>query len=535
MELGSARGHSQRMHLADRTLAWSLGFLDRERHLVWNPSWYDGVVPARTVHLVPGSAWTAYGLLARRAPGDLDEASAIISTLLDLQYDAPGTPFDGTFATFAESPRPPSGEAGEAVVWRDYDPNWRQFLGTTFVLVLEDFGADLPVGLVEAIEKAVGRAVHGEPEGRIALDYTNPGLMHAFLLAWYGNRAHEPSLVARGEANARAIVERFDELGTFDEHNSPTYYGIDLLALALWRELAPTPSFAEAGARVAEALWNETLERYNPTLRNWCGPYTRSYGPDATRSVTLLGLWYAAVRGEEDAPLPPLPVPEDVGAPTPELHHANDVMAGPVIARLAGGFTATDWTAVAPDQGPASRNDSIRDRVPGRLTSERLVLRDVGGRALSSWIAPTLMIGAESSDRDWPPSGQGVPVCLHWLEAGVSTEVGAAVAVLWMPGSHVVHATAGRDGVTLDRPDAPPDEPLRLLLSGAVPSVAGTVLRTLSLTLVVTGDVSAIECRPVAAAGTAADHEVVLVPPRGRPLSQASLHVEVRSAPSGAG
>ena len=42
----------------------------------------------------------------------------------------------GTYARFAEWPEPTDG----AVEWVDYDPNWRQFVGTTLALVLERAG-----------------------------------------------------------------------------------------------------------------------------------------------------------------------------------------------------------------------------------------------------------------------------------------------------------------------------------------------------------------------------------------------------------
>ncbi len=507
---GLAGASAHRVRLASRTLEWGLAFLDRDRHLVWNPSWYDAAVPAWTVHLVPGSAWTAYGLLARRAPGDLDEAVAILGALLDLQYDASGEPFDGTFAAFAESPEPP---AGRAVIWQDYDPNWRQFLGTTFVLVLEDFARELPGPLVHALESSIARAVHGEPEGRIALDYTNPGLMHAFLVAWHGRRAGDASLVGRGEQLGRAIVRRFDELGAFDEHNSPTYYGIDLLALALWHELAPTPFFSVEGRRLTRALWTETLERYNPVLRNWCGPYTRSYGPDVTRSVTLLGLWYEAAMGEDLAPLPALPPPGEGELHHLELHHANDVMAGPVVARLASAVPEHLGTASAGSPGGTASAGS-----PGG--DERQLRRRVGERDLSAWITPSLMIGAESSERDWSPSGQAVPVCAHWLEAPCEA---SGIATLWMPGAHVVHAETAPHVVSVERPCAAPDEPLVLALSGATPSVDGTTLRTSAATVLVTGDVTRLEVRRVLGSGSAAEHEILVHPPPGTAAARVSL------------
>ena len=60
---------------------------------------------------------------------------AVIEALLALQYDQTGAVWHGTFARFAEWPEP----TAEAVEWDDYDPNWRQFLGTTWLVILREF------------------------------------------------------------------------------------------------------------------------------------------------------------------------------------------------------------------------------------------------------------------------------------------------------------------------------------------------------------------------------------------------------------
>ena len=134
-------------------------------------------------------------------------------------------------------------------------------------------------------------------------------------------------LVARGEAFARAVVEFHDRHDAFDEYNSPTYSGIDLYALALWTAFAPTQFFPDAGLRLATTLWNQADAIYHPALRNWCEPFTHSYHPDATRSVTLLALWKWARDGRNSLPLSNLDhFPID---------HCHDIMAGTVIARLA--------------------------------------------------------------------------------------------------------------------------------------------------------------------------------------------------------
>ena len=114
--------------------------------------------------------------------------------------------------------------------------------------------------------------------------------MRAWLDSWHGQRVGDARRLERGRAFAEAIVADFDRFGAFDEFNAPTYYGIDVYALRLWQAFSPDPFFAIHGGRLENELWRSAGEFYNANLRNYCGPFTRSYNPDATRSVTLFSI-----------------------------------------------------------------------------------------------------------------------------------------------------------------------------------------------------------------------------------------------------
>src|SRR5687767_8639532 len=139
---------------------------DDERGLLWNmPGAFDDKVgPPQSFHLVQQSPWYALGLLAR---GDTHRAWRVLNELCALQYDEPGTPWHGTFARFAESPPPRAG----AVEWIDYDPNWRQFVGTAFALALRRF--EVPDATADRMRAAIALAVAGEPPDRVAPWYSN--------------------------------------------------------------------------------------------------------------------------------------------------------------------------------------------------------------------------------------------------------------------------------------------------------------------------------------------------------------------------
>lgn len=389
---------------------------DSVEHMVWNPPGsFDADAPPMSLHLVPNTAWCAYALLAA---GEVDEATAALRALLALQYDRPRRAWDGTFRRFLEIPEPPD----NAEMWVHYDPNWRQFVGTTFALIVEDFAGVLDASFVDELVTSIGRACAGEPDYRIPPSYTNPALMRAWLDAWYGARVGDVHFGERGMTFAKRIVDDWTAFHAFDEFNSPTYYGIDLYALRLWQLFPPDPYFADWGAFLENALWREEVARsYNPHLRNFCGPYTRSYSPDARRSVSLFSLWLWAAYGREFAPMP------DLDAES--VDHGHDLMAGSVFARLWTGPTAL------PQEHLLSSSLSIvRKRIPR-------------GRFVTTWNHRTLMLGAESSAIDWGGWSQFMPVTAHWGSAG-------ELAVLWLVDPHVVDARASERRLDIRIPNA---------------------------------------------------------------------------------
>ena len=144
--------------LATSSLSWMDGLYDERAALLWNPPDLEAGSP-RTRHMVRESGWYALGLLARGGRGDVERASRTLEAIVDAQYDAEGCIWHGTFARAPEESHPPA----DAREWVHYDPNWRQFIGTTIVQVLRSHAQALPDRLVERLEQAVELAVVGEP------------------------------------------------------------------------------------------------------------------------------------------------------------------------------------------------------------------------------------------------------------------------------------------------------------------------------------------------------------------------------------
>ena len=388
----TSRSHAD---LSTATLAWSEQWFDPSVGLLWNPDGsFDELAPPRTLHLVPQSAWFAVGLLVRDRPGDRGTAAAVFDRLVDDQYDQPGTIWHGTFRRFHEAPDPGPG----AVEWIDYDPNWRQFIGTTFLLALRRHGDRIDSSTRARMEGAIRLAVVGEPPDRVAASYSNIALMRAWLDVEAGQRFDEPTWVERGEALGQAVVERFRRFGAFDEYNSPTYYGIDLYALGLWVREPVSDVLAELGAEVEAALWSDAAALHHAGLRNQCGPYSRAYGTDMRRYAALLGLCVWDAVGAALAPFPAL---------DERFDHSHDATMGPVLS-LVG-------TAV-PDAAAAHLRSFTGTRAVERL------IGDTPRRTVTAWLSDHLMVGAEDGELDVQARGQFMPATAHWRAGTMRVE-----------------------------------------------------------------------------------------------------------------
>ena len=367
--------------LLDVSMAWMDDWWDPSAGLLWNMDGsYDEIAPPRSIHLVPQSAWYAAGLLFRGAAGDEARAVRTIEALLACQYDRPGTAWHGTFARFLETPEPREG----AVMWVDYDPNWRQFIGTTFEVLLQD-GLIADGALAARVGAAIAVAVAGEPVDRVPPSYSNIALMRAWLEVERGRDG--------AEDYARAVVEHFDEFGAFEEYNSATYYGVDLYALALWRDRSSSSFLRAAGARLEATLWRDVARWYHPGLRNLCGPWSRSYGMDLRAYASLLGLWMwsgLGSGGRAEAPVP------DVASGRP-FEHSHDLSHAPMADRLG---------AVIPSDAVGSLRSFVGEHtVSQRITSSRVA---------TGWLSDRVMCGGEDGDITASARGQFHPATAHW-------------------------------------------------------------------------------------------------------------------------
>ena len=342
------------------------------------------------------TSWYALGLLQRGRQGDAERARRAIETIIAKQYDSPGTLFHGSFPRFhGDPPLPPP----TAVEFREFDPNWRQFIGTALALSVARFGAQLG-GLRVDIERSVELAAAGERRDRVAPDYSNIALLHAWLLAETGS-------TREGETLAREIGDRYRVAGALDEHNSPTYDGVALYALSLWREEPPSPTFADLGEELYAGLWGNIGDTYHAGLRNVCGPYSRAVGMDLRTYSAVVGLWIWAAVGREIAPFPDL---------AGEFDHAGDVCFGPLVDLFA-----------------VDVPDSARGHLE-RFRGERMVRAGPAGTwGATSWLGERVMLGGHTGAAVRVGGAQLHPATVHWDQGWVRVRGGGQIDAVATP------------------------------------------------------------------------------------------------------
>ena len=362
-----------------------------------------------------GATYIALGLLWRDAVHDRSAAASILRGVLDLQYD------DGPESQLHGVWRRRRGEL-------DHDSNWREFVGCGLVLILETFPDRLPAELVSDIQAALLRAAIGTARRNVGAAYTNIALMSAFLLDHVGTRQGRDDLRQAGQEKAEAIHELFSRHKTFHEYNSPTYYGTDLMALALWREHGCSARMRELGGWMEADLWRDIGLFYHAEMRNMCGPFVRAYGMDMTRYCALTGLWIALAVGEPSSS----PWPLEGG------YHQGERIYGPVFAILR-------------PRVPADVMPHLRS-----FTGARRFERTFAETKATVLIEKNLMLGAATLKRRWD---QLHPATIYWRPAAEQP-----VGWILLTGTNDGLAPAVADRSLQIRRESASDEPIQFLL-----------------------------------------------------------------------
>ncbi len=176
---------------------------DSEAHLVRYPAGFSGHPGSPNPrHMVRETSNYALGLLMRDGK-ETANAPPKDLTLSSASSSLKGRSLVRHLPAYPRRARP----AGAAtVMWTNYDPNWRVFIGTTFELILIEYPERIPPSLALKMYKAIDAAIDGEmKQGRLKPNYSNIALMYGALWDFAANHDNNAEWKQKSSAWIREV------------------------------------------------------------------------------------------------------------------------------------------------------------------------------------------------------------------------------------------------------------------------------------------------------------------------------------------
>lgn len=391
-----------------------------EDSMTWMDKYYDPKVKqlydleskAAMNHETLTSAWYAVGLLARNGNSgkDVSEAGSIINYIIDDQHKNPADLWYGDYTREPEEPNVGT-TVYPAKPYGSWDPNWRGFIGLSFITMYEDFGHLLSKQIKDSMLESLYNCSVGDSyrEGGVNGDnlypaYSNPAIMRAIGTGWTGRHTGDANMTKAGEDYAKKIIKLWDMHKTLSEFNSATYTGISIFGLTLWSKYSPKDSImAQRGPDMLRGVWNTTAQLWHPEMRNLAGPWDRSYSFDMTIHLGHLSLFLAPIIGRKEAGLHQHPE---------IMSHARDWAWAPLIAVHSEFHNSLLSNELKDSLKTFSKERSWKGQA-------YYPPYDLESRNITVWMGKKLMIGAQSyrtQSKNGPSNnnGQFHPAVAQW-------------------------------------------------------------------------------------------------------------------------
>ncbi|RDW84774.1 hypothetical protein BP6252_02364 [Coleophoma cylindrospora] len=396
------------------------------------------------------TAWYIPGLLHRNQGDDLKNAELALKNLINVQMNYNYTSYwYGDFKLAPDEPNPSyDSTLYPPQIYGTYDPNWREFIGSQLVQIVEEFEDILDPELVSGIETALAYDAVGamrrngtNADGdNLILAYSNPQYMRTLVVGWIGARLNNQTFIDFANTKGTELFELFTANGTntLGEYNCPNYYAEDVWGIAANIKYGPKNATMTTNAKyILTELWKDIADHYNPYLGNIAGPYDRAYARDMPTHSAIVGQFWWGLFGYEKAPLP--------WKGNDDFHY--DVAQGAAFALIMDTVAshisnATMAKLITPFEGERFLNKTIRTSLDNDVT-----------RTAVSWMSKTHMIGGQQVAETVNRGQQFVPAIVHWASDPSHTPFPYGAWFSLYPTASTIDAIVGPNTLDISYPN----------------------------------------------------------------------------------
>lgn len=163
--------------------------------------------------------------------------------------------------------------------WRDDqvgDWNAVDFCMQAAALIWARHRDDLTPQVRAQLQELTDCGLEGLMRHAVPVDYTNIVFMNAGNLIVLGELMNRPKMVEEGRARFEEALEYTCRHG-IHEYDSPTYYAVDLINLALIVQYSHDQTVKQQAEALLRAFWTDIAANWHPAMQRLCGSQSRTY------------------------------------------------------------------------------------------------------------------------------------------------------------------------------------------------------------------------------------------------------------------